>query len=115
VNVSVQYLCEKLDKLCKRRFCHKHYGVQISASSNIFETVNKACSAGSSLDKIHNRLKAVLTEEKLDKAGTRFEHSPHKISNTTKTLCLPAYKIRQDKAVEEHNYRTRTHFCNWFL
>jgi hypothetical protein len=54
----------KLDNLYKRRFCHKYYGVQISASSNISEKVNKPCSVGFSLDKIHNRQKAVLTEKK---------------------------------------------------
>jgi hypothetical protein len=51
--------------------------VHISASSTIFELVNKVCSAGSSSDK--NTLdNDVLTEETFDKTGTRLENSPHK-------------------------------------
>jgi hypothetical protein len=53
------YVRNKLDTLCKRRFCHKHYGVQISASSTIFELVNKVCSAGSSSDKRHTTQRCI--------------------------------------------------------
>jgi hypothetical protein len=113
------YVRNKLDNLCTRRFCHKYYGVQISASSNIFEKVNKPCSAVSSLDKIHNRKKAGLTEENPDKAGARLEHSPHK-SLTRLKRCVYHHikldRLKQLKSIitgEEHTFVTG--FCEQYM
>jgi hypothetical protein len=103
------YERNELDKFCKRRFCHKYYSAKISASSTIFELVNKACSAGSSSDKKCTRQKAVLTEEKLDKTVTRLEHSPHK--SLTWLKCYVYHHIKLDRlcglVVRVSGYRSR--------
>jgi hypothetical protein len=47
-------------KSCKRRFCHKHPGEKVAASSTTFELVKKVRSTGSFLHKKYNRQNAVL-------------------------------------------------------
>jgi hypothetical protein len=76
-------------------------------------------SAGSSLDEIHNRQKAVLTKETPDETGTRLEHSPHKSLRQLKSCVyhhIKLHTLKQMKSIitgEEHT--SVTGFCEQYM
>jgi hypothetical protein len=101
------------------KFCHKSPGVQVQASSVIFE-LKRVLSSGSFLDKKYGRQKkAVLTN---DETEAKSEHSPHKSLDwiAQKHMFWPLQhrgqlkcyvychiKLRQVQATNDGNYERR--------
>jgi hypothetical protein len=62
-------LKNKSYKSSKRKFCYIYPGIQVAASSAVFEFVKKVHSAGSMLAKKYTRQSTMLTEEKHHETG----------------------------------------------
>jgi hypothetical protein len=73
------YVKNKSHKSSKRKFCCIYPGIQVAASSAVFEFVKKVCSTESVLAKKYTRHNNVLTEEKLHETGARIEDSSHNL------------------------------------
>ena len=61
-----------------KRFKANYPGVRVSSGKAVRFLVNKFRETGSILDKKRNVKRRVLTEQKLEEIGGRFENSPQK-------------------------------------
>jgi transposase len=111
---------------CLHKFCDKTF----PSRQTIHNLVNELRSTGLLTDKRHKHWRRMLTKEKLDDIGARFEHTPRKslkrltqetgvskssARTATQLLKLWPYKTTIIHALQPHDPASRVRFCNWFL
>jgi transposase len=111
---------------CRRKFVHKFCDERVPSRKTIHNLVNKLRTTGLLIVKKQNHKRRLLTEEKLDDIGARFEHTPRKslkrlaqeagVSEYSTRTAKQLLKLRPYRTTVIHDLQprdpsSRVHFC----